>query len=177
MYTLLWAWLRVQGYYMWKVLYLTSCRNLCMQVSICSIFSGNGDVASCISYAADSIGIEMPTFELLKYDPYDWIKRTQVKSPLLCYFISLRILHFHFCNPISFLFHVVSNHWCCSMPSLNYHVFLVPDVLHHFLQESFDPVEVTKGLWIVPEWKTVPVWVFLSLFSYLLSKNTMLIFF
>ncbi|CAO2833378.1 unnamed protein product [Amaranthus hypochondriacus] len=69
------------------------------EVSICSIFSGNGDVASCISYAADSIGIEMPTFELLKYDPYDWIKRTQ---------------------------------------------------------ESFDPVEVTKGLWIVPEWKTVP---------------------
>lgn len=68
-------------------------------VSICSIFTGFGDVTSCISFAADSIGIEMPTFELLKYDPYDWIKRTQ---------------------------------------------------------ESFDPVEVTKGLWIVPEWKTAP---------------------
>lgn len=26
-----------------------------------------------------------------------------------------------------------------------------------FLQESFDPVEVTEGLWIVPEWKTPPV--------------------
>ncbi|XP_021773710.1 uncharacterized protein LOC110737683 [Chenopodium quinoa] len=69
------------------------------EVSICSIFSGCGDVTSSISYAADSIGIEMPDFELLKYDPYDWIKRTQ---------------------------------------------------------ESFDPLEITKGLWIVPEWKTAP---------------------
>ncbi|KMT13134.1 hypothetical protein BVRB_4g086760 [Beta vulgaris subsp. vulgaris] len=69
------------------------------EVSICSIFAGDGDVTSCISYAADSIGIEMPIFEHLKYDPYDWIKRTQ---------------------------------------------------------ESFDPVEVTTGLWIVPEWKTPP---------------------
>ncbi|XP_010675485.2 uncharacterized protein LOC104891486 isoform X3 [Beta vulgaris subsp. vulgaris] len=69
------------------------------EVSICSIFAGDGDVTSCISYAADSIGIEMPIFEHLKYDPYDWIKRTQ---------------------------------------------------------ESFDPVEVTTGLWVVPEWKTPP---------------------
>ncbi|KAL2944363.1 Ribosomal protein L11 methyltransferase [Bienertia sinuspersici] len=69
------------------------------EVNMCSIFTGHGDVTSCISCAADSIGIEMPTFELLEYDPYDWIKRTQ---------------------------------------------------------ESFDPVEVIKGLWIVPEWKTAP---------------------
>lgn len=69
------------------------------EVSICSIFTGCGDVNSCISRAAESIGMEMPAFELLKYNPYDWIKRTQ---------------------------------------------------------ESFDPVEVTKGLWIVPEWKSPP---------------------
>ncbi|KAL2944359.1 Ribosomal protein L11 methyltransferase [Bienertia sinuspersici] len=47
------------------------------EVNMCSIFTGHGDVTSCISCAADSIGIEMPTFELLEYDPYDWIKRTQ----------------------------------------------------------------------------------------------------
>lgn len=69
------------------------------EVSLCSIFTGVGDVSSCISRAADSIGMEMPDFELLKYNPYDWIKRTQ---------------------------------------------------------ESFDPIEVIKGLWIVPEWKTPP---------------------
>ncbi|KAK9674128.1 hypothetical protein RND81_12G212800 [Saponaria officinalis] len=69
------------------------------EVSICSIFTGGEDVNSSISLAADSVGMDMPSFELLKYDPYDWIKRTQ---------------------------------------------------------ESFDPVEVTKGLWIVPEWKTAP---------------------
>ncbi|KNA19063.1 hypothetical protein SOVF_064980 [Spinacia oleracea] len=69
------------------------------EVSICSIFTECEDVTPSISRAADSVGIEMPTFELLKYDPYDWIKRSQ---------------------------------------------------------ESFDPVEVTKGLWIVPEWKTAP---------------------
>lgn len=56
-----------------------------VQVSICSIFAGDGDVTSCISYAADSIGIEMPIFEHLKYDPYDWIKRTQVELLLFCY--------------------------------------------------------------------------------------------
>lgn len=69
------------------------------EVSLCSIFTGVGDVSTCISRAADSIGMEMPDFELLKYNPYDWIKRTQ---------------------------------------------------------ESFDPIEVIKGLWIVPEWKTPP---------------------
>lgn len=69
------------------------------EVSLCSIFTGDGDVSTCISRAADSIGMEMPDFELLKYNPYDWIKRTQ---------------------------------------------------------ESFDPIEVIKGLWIVPEWKTPP---------------------
>lgn len=69
------------------------------EVSLCSIFTGVGDVSTCISRAADSIGMEMPDFELLKYNPYEWIKRTQ---------------------------------------------------------ESFDPIEVIKGLWIVPEWKTPP---------------------
>ncbi|GMH24272.1 hypothetical protein Nepgr_026115 [Nepenthes gracilis] len=73
------------------------------KVSICSIFTDCEDVDACISHAADSIGLEeTPTFEVLKYNPYDWIKRTQ---------------------------------------------------------ESFDPVEVTKGLWIVPVWKTPPdIW-------------------
>lgn len=47
------------------------------EVSICSIFTGGGDVSSSISRAADSIGMEMPAFELLKYNPYDWVKRTQ----------------------------------------------------------------------------------------------------
>ncbi|GAB2277976.1 hypothetical protein Dimus_012677 [Dionaea muscipula] len=70
------------------------------EVSICSVFTGGEDVVTCISQAADSIGLEeKPTFEVLKYNPYDWIKRTQ---------------------------------------------------------ESFEPVEVTKGLWVVPEWKTPP---------------------
>ncbi|GAB2230806.1 hypothetical protein Drorol1_Dr00015100 [Drosera rotundifolia] len=70
------------------------------EVSICSVFTGCQDVEACICQAADSIGLKrIPTFELLKYNPYDWIKRTQ---------------------------------------------------------ESFDPVEVTKGFWIVPEWKTPP---------------------
>lgn len=35
-------------------------------------------------------------------------------------------------------------------------------------QESFHPVEVTEGLWIVPEWRTPPVWSFL-LFKFLRS--------
>ncbi|KAH9609203.1 hypothetical protein KSS87_002239 [Heliosperma pusillum] len=69
------------------------------EVSICSIFTECEDVNSSISRAADSIGMDMPAFELLKYNPYEWLKRTQ---------------------------------------------------------ESFDPVEVTKGLWIVPEWKAPP---------------------
>ncbi|XWS10024.1 hypothetical protein CRYUN_Cryun39dG0040200 [Craigia yunnanensis] len=32
-------------------------------------------------------------------------------------------------------------------------------------RESFDPVEVTEGLWIVPEWKTPPVWLYPVTFS------------
>jgi hypothetical protein len=30
-------------------------------------------------------------------------------------------------------------------------------ICFHFSQESFHPVEVTEGVWVVPEWITPPV--------------------
>ncbi|KAL8167297.1 LOW QUALITY PROTEIN: hypothetical protein V2J09_008796 [Rumex salicifolius] len=48
------------------------------EVNICSIFTECEDVHTSISRAANSIGMEeAPVFEILKYNPYDWIKRTQ----------------------------------------------------------------------------------------------------
>ncbi|KAJ8438259.1 hypothetical protein Cgig2_030624 [Carnegiea gigantea] len=96
------------------------------EVSLCSIFTGVGDVSTCISRAADSIGMEMPDFELLKYNPYDWIKRTQM-----------------------IVYQTKNTAICCG---------LVADLEFQLCgaEESFDPIEVIKGLWIVPEWKTPP---------------------
>jgi hypothetical protein len=43
------------------------------------------------------------------------------------------------------------------------HLFLIILYQHFigisfpFLQESFHPVEVTEGIWVVPEWRTPPV--------------------
>ncbi|KAF6141962.1 hypothetical protein GIB67_037930 [Kingdonia uniflora] len=70
------------------------------EIYISSIFTECQDIGTCISYAADSIGLkERPTYEITKDEQCDWI----IKS-----------------------------------------------------QESFHPVEITEGLWIVPEWKTPP---------------------
>lgn len=43
----------------------------------------------------------------------------------------------------------------------------------YMLQESFHPVEAAEGLWIVPEWRSPPVWSLQTDFSYLyLFTNT-----
>ncbi|XP_056684967.1 uncharacterized protein [Spinacia oleracea] len=62
------------------------------KVSMRSIFTGCEDVPPSISRVADSVGIDMPTFELLKYDPYDWIKRSQVLSAFANAFHALQPL-------------------------------------------------------------------------------------
>ncbi|EXC08471.1 hypothetical protein L484_009614 [Morus notabilis] len=68
------------------------------EICINSIFPEGHDINSCISHAADSIGLkELPRYEVRVGEQYDWIKKTQ---------------------------------------------------------ESFNPVKVAEGLWIVPEWKT-----------------------
>ncbi|KAJ7981768.1 Ribosomal protein L11 methyltransferase [Quillaja saponaria] len=70
------------------------------EIWIESIFSEREDVGTCISLAADSIGLkEILSYEVKIGEQNDWIKKSQ---------------------------------------------------------ESFHPVEVTKGLWIVPEWITPP---------------------
>ncbi|KNA04681.1 hypothetical protein SOVF_197350 [Spinacia oleracea] len=63
-----------------------------LEVSMRSIFTGCEDVPPSISRVADSVGIDMPTFELLKYDPYDWIKRSQVLSAFANAFHALQPL-------------------------------------------------------------------------------------
>ncbi|PON34142.1 S-adenosyl-L-methionine-dependent methyltransferase [Parasponia andersonii] len=69
-------------------------------ICVSSIFPEGHNVSSCISHAADSIGLkEIPKYEVRVGEQYDWIKKTQ---------------------------------------------------------ESFSPVKVTEGLWIVPEWRTPP---------------------
>ncbi|KAH7861617.1 hypothetical protein Vadar_028472 [Vaccinium darrowii] len=70
------------------------------EVCISSIFADCQDVDECISYAANSIGLnQRPSYKVIKGDQFDWIKKTQ---------------------------------------------------------ESFNPVEITEGLWVVPEWSTPP---------------------
>ncbi|OVA00356.1 Ribosomal L11 methyltransferase [Macleaya cordata] len=70
------------------------------EICINSIFTECQTVDTCISHAADSIGLkEVPTYEVIMDEECDWVKKSQ---------------------------------------------------------ESFHPVEVTEGLWIVPEWRTPP---------------------
>ncbi|KAK4782379.1 hypothetical protein SAY86_016481 [Trapa natans] len=70
------------------------------EVSVDSIFPPSEDVDTCISSAADSIGLEkVPVYEVEMRDQGDWIMKTQ---------------------------------------------------------ESFHPIEVAEGLWIVPQWETTP---------------------
>ncbi|XP_042481604.1 LOW QUALITY PROTEIN: ribosomal protein L11 methyltransferase [Macadamia integrifolia] len=70
------------------------------EICINSIFVECEDVNSCISSAADSVGLkEMLHYEVIMGEKCDWIKKSQ---------------------------------------------------------ESFHPVKVTEGLWIVPEWRTPP---------------------
>ncbi|XP_043703111.1 ribosomal protein L11 methyltransferase [Telopea speciosissima] len=70
------------------------------ETCISSIFIECEDVNSCISSAADSIGLKgMLNYEVIMGEQCDWIKKSQ---------------------------------------------------------ESFHPVKVTEGLWIVPEWRTPP---------------------
>lgn len=70
------------------------------EICITSIFTESEDVPTCISHAADSIGLKLvPSYKLIRGDNYEWMQKTQ---------------------------------------------------------ESFHPVEVTKGFWIVPEWTEPP---------------------
>ncbi|XP_073123028.1 uncharacterized protein [Henckelia pumila] len=70
------------------------------EIWISSIFNVSQDVKSCISLAADSVGLkEIPNYVVEMHDHTDWIKQTQ---------------------------------------------------------ESFHPVEITEGIWIVPEWRSPP---------------------
>ncbi|XP_077243710.1 ribosomal protein L11 methyltransferase-like protein isoform X2 [Tasmannia lanceolata] len=70
------------------------------EICISSIFTDGQDVGTCISHAADSIGLmKTPLYEAIMVEQCDWIKNAK---------------------------------------------------------ESFQPLEVTDGLWIIPEWRTPP---------------------
>ncbi|XP_048498761.1 uncharacterized protein LOC104891486 isoform X2 [Beta vulgaris subsp. vulgaris] len=130
------------------------------EVSICSIFAGDGDVTSCISYAADSIGIEMPIFEHLKYDPYDWIKRTQyvqISTNECVVYSEVSMIIPHCTTAVSKYLKAYATR--LSIVILSKEIAwegMIQLAKKISLEESFDPVEVTTGLWVVPEWKTPP---------------------
>ncbi|RDX88455.1 hypothetical protein CR513_29940, partial [Mucuna pruriens] len=98
-----------------------------LQICISSIFPEVEDINVIISHAADSIGMkEIPKYEV-KVNEEDWMKRSQAN---LCFFHS------------SFFLFIV----CFSC-------YITEEIKPN---ESFRPVQVTEGLWVVPKWCTPP---------------------
>ncbi|RDX99591.1 prmA, partial [Mucuna pruriens] len=98
-----------------------------LQICISSIFPEVEDINLSISHAADSIGLkEIPKYEV-KVNEEDWMKRSQAN---LCFFHS-SIFLFIACFSCYITEEIKTN-------------------------ESFRPVQVTEGLWVVPKWCTPP---------------------
>ncbi|KAF5185343.1 Ribosomal l11 methyltransferase, partial [Thalictrum thalictroides] len=50
------------------------------EICINSIFTEDQDVSTCISHAADSIGLkEMPSYEVINNEKYEWIKKAKAR--------------------------------------------------------------------------------------------------
>ena len=115
-----------------------------MQIYIDSIFPECEDVDEGLLNAANSIGLkEIPRYEVRMGEQCNWIKKTQVC--LLSFFSLSQWYSWNYC-----------------------YVNLV--LFSYMLQQSFHPVEVTKGLWIVPEWSATPVWLSHSLWRFRCSN-------
>lgn len=163
-----------------------------MQICISSIFPEGHDIYSCISHAADSIGLkELPCYEVRVGEQYDWIKKTQVGlfvRWLACFSFCLQIFLlierrvYDFCwsinrpscnlvAPINFICFKCSHRlWIIGLPTNSRWIWFT------FLQESFNPIKVTDGLWIVPEWKTPPVRSSQNMFSKFFCCNGFLLY-
>lgn len=135
--------------------------NLNIQIWIRSTFNVDQDVKCCISLAANSVGLkEIPIYKVEMHDNVDWIKKSQV------------MIHATVLLVLSMCMYICKVHRAFSAFLLltQYDVFPSYQLIRRkgfvelsfglvFLefQESFHPVEITEGLWIVPEWRNPPV--------------------
>ncbi|KAG6393770.1 hypothetical protein SASPL_144341 [Salvia splendens] len=102
------------------------------EIWIGSTFDVEQDVNECIALAADSVGLqEIPKYKVEKQDHMDWIKQTQKVD--IWYDIEIQLAATGIFSTLQFV---------KTRPS-------------GYL-ESFRPVEITEGLWIVPEWRKPP---------------------